>query len=91
MTPSDLGHAATWLKALSHETGLRLRIPPPPTAGPRNDLYAAKRVTAIVVGRRTPILIAILTTIHSHPSLAQNALAKPIIGDQPQKWQVVPP
>jgi hypothetical protein len=91
VTPGDLGHAAAWLKALSHEANLRLRIPPPPTARPRNDLYAAKRVTAIVMDRRTPILIAILTTIRSHPTLAQNALAKPIMGDQPRKWQVVPP
>jgi hypothetical protein len=91
MSPSDLGHAAAWLRTLSHEAGLRLHIPPPPTAGPRDDLYAAKRVSAIVMDRRTPILIAILTTIRSHPSLAQNALAKPIIADQPQKWQVVPP
>src|SRR5215813_13539157 len=88
MTPSDLGHAAAWLKALSHETSLRLRIPPPPTAGPRDDLYAAKRVTAIVMDRRTPILIAILTTIGSHRSLAKNAPAKPIIPDRPKngRW-----
>jgi len=91
MTPSNLGHAAAWLKALSHQTGLRLRIPPPPTAGPRDDLYAAKRVTAIVMDGRTPILIVILMTIGSHRSLAQNAPAKPIIHDQPKKWQVVPP
>src|SRR5579864_6921000 len=72
MTPSDLGHAAAWLKALSHKTSLRLRIPPPPTAGPRDDLDAPKRVTASFMNRRTPILIAILTTIGSHRSLAQN-------------------
>jgi hypothetical protein len=61
--------------------GLRLRIPPPSAASARDDLYAAESVAAFVVDRRTPILIAILTTIRSHPSLAQNAPAKPIIGD----------
>src|ERR1700686_1803796 len=60
MTPSDLGHAAAWLKALSHETGLRLPIPPPPTAGPRDDLDAAKRVAAILMDRHTTVLIATL-------------------------------
>src|ERR1700686_4712355 len=39
VTPGDLRHAAPRLKALSHEAPLRLRIPAPPTAGPRDDLY----------------------------------------------------
>src|SRR5580704_802795 len=34
------------------------------------------------------INIVILMTIGSHRSLAQNAPAKPIIQDQPKKWQV---
>src|ERR1700681_4751324 len=90
MTPSNLGHAAPWLKALSHETGLRLPIPSPPTAGPRDDLDAAKRVTASVMDRRrrTPILIAILTTIGSHRSLAQMPPRSPSsrIGRKNGRW-----
>src|SRR3984957_7089598 len=44
MTPGDLRHAAAWLKALSHEAALRLRVPPPTTASPRDHLDAAQRV-----------------------------------------------
>jgi hypothetical protein len=87
--PDDLRHAAARLKALSHEAALRLRVPPPTTTGPRDDLDAAQRVAAILMDSHTPVLIAFLTTIGSHRSLAQNAPAKPMIRDQPRKWQTL--
>src|SRR5580700_3493512 len=59
VSPRNLRHAAPRLKALGHEAARRLRIPPPPPTGPRDHLYAAKRVTAIVMDRCTPILITI--------------------------------
>jgi UDPglucose 6-dehydrogenase len=77
MTPDDLRHAAAWLKALSHEAALRLRVPPPTTASPRDHLDSAHRFAANVMDRHMPIFIVILTTIRCHPSLAQNDLAKP--------------
>src|ERR1700681_454140 len=80
MTPGDLRHAAAWLKALSHEAALRLRVPPPTTASPRNHFDAAQRVAATVMDRHMPIFIVILTTIRCRPSLAQNDLAKPSSG-----------
>src|SRR5271163_660330 len=80
MTPGHLRHAAAWLKALSHEAALRLRIPPPTTASPRDHLDAAQRVAATVMDRHMPTFIVILTTIRCHPSLAQNDLAKPSSG-----------
>src|SRR5580704_6174886 len=68
-TPGDLRHAATRLKALSHEAALRLRIPPPTTASPRDHLDAAQRVAATVMDRHMPIFIVIPTTTRCHPSL----------------------
>jgi hypothetical protein len=80
MTPGDLRHAAAWLKALSHEAALRLRVRPPTTASPRDHLDAAQRVAATVMDRHMPIFIVILTTTRCRPSLAQNDLAKPSSG-----------
>src|ERR1700704_263786 len=83
MTPGQLRHAAAWLKALSHAAALRLRIPPPTTASPRDHLDAAQRVAATVMDRHMPIFIVILTTIRCHSSLAQNDFAKPSSGISP--------
>jgi hypothetical protein len=89
--PGQLRHAAAWLKALSHEAALRLRVPPPATAGPRDHLDAAQRIAASVVDRAYAYLYR---HPYDYPLPCKPRVKCPreaIIQNRPRQWQVVPP